>query len=90
MQLNECGSLIAQSPGCASVHAGQHAAGLPCCPYPTCAHQDLQVLFSRATSQSVSLQPLLLQEFLQLQEQDFAFVILELPKALAGPFRQPV
>ena len=58
--------------------------------YPTCAHQDLQVLFSRATSQSVSLQPLLLQEFLQLQEQDFAFVVLELPKALAGPFRQPV
>lgn len=54
-----------------------------------CAHQDLQVLFSRAASQPVSPQPLFLQ-FLQLQEEDFASVLPELLKTLAGPFLQPV
>jgi len=29
MQLKECSSLTGQSPVCASIHAGQHAAGLP-------------------------------------------------------------
>lgn len=51
MQLNECCSLTAPSPGCASVHADQDTFGLLCCQDVLLTHN---LLVSTRTSRSVS------------------------------------
>lgn len=85
MQLNQCNSLAAQSPGCSA------SCSCRMCCWPSLLAYVLLVPTRTSRSFSAELLPsqlvsrLYCCKLLQLQEQDFAF-ILETPKAFAGPF----